>query len=406
MSAEQASRTGEPPTSPAALRALRLESAVTALLNRGPLSRTELAQLTGYSPSSMTSTIRELMTTGQVREVGPAASTGGRRRTLLQFDRTTVLVTLVSIEAPYVTVTQVDLEGQTQVQIRRRLDPSEPLQSITEALTALHTAAVSSSQCIIVSLPGVVSAEGDVSLAPSLGAAAGSHLDDVLAEATGLPVLVENDVNLLALGEHASGSARGAADYVLVFVGEGIGGGLVLDGRIRRGANQSAGELGFLPWAGLAPTAGSTVGPLESAWSVPALETRAAELGLDPGDRGVVAALSEAALSEAAPPEAAPSEAGASPAQALLDRAVEAWAYAAVATSCVVDPSLVVFAGAATDLDQARRDHLAATVTDQSPSPVDVRFAELGDSAIVHGAIAHLVAHPQLIITAPPGASQ
>lgn len=362
---------------------------MTALLRRGPLSRTELAQLTGYSPSSMTSTIRELMATGQVRELGFAASTGGRRRTLLQFDRTSVLVTLVGIEASHVTVTQVDLDGQTQVQIRRQLDPDDPLASIVEGLEALRTAAMARSQCIIVSLPGVVSAEGNVSLAPSLGAAAGSHVDEVLAAATGLPVLVENDVNLLALGEHTSGAARDTADYVLVFVGEGIGGGLVLDGKVRRGANQSAGELGFLPWSGQAQTTGGAVGPLESAWSVPALEARSAELGLDLGDRGVVSALAASDLA---------------PAQTLLDRAVEAWAYAAVATACVVDPPLIVFAGAATALDPGRREQLAHAVAQQSPSSVRVGFAELGEGAIVHGAIAHLIAHPPLILAAPAGA--
>ncbi|QIK73574.1 ROK family transcriptional regulator [Propioniciclava coleopterorum] len=372
----------EAPTSSAALRALRLESAAAALLAHGPLSRTELAEITGYSRSSMTATIRELIAGGFVKETGHEESTGGRRRTIVQFDRRAVHLSLVSIEGVHVLVSQIDLVGSVEAQLRRRLNHDDPLSTIIEALRALHAASEHASRCVVVSLPGVMSAEGDVSLAPALGASMTVRLRDALGEAIGLPVLVENDVNLVALGESTAGAARDHSDVVLIYVGDGIGSALLLDGRIHRGATGSAGEVGFLPWDKVMPSASAAVGPLEARWAVGALVTRAAELGIDCTDHTVVAEL---AASE--DPDA----------RALLEGAVEAWAYAAVVTAYIMNPALVVFAGEAVHLPKAARAALAGRVTAAVPAPIKVRFAHLGEGAIAQGAIAHIETRPRLV---------
>lgn len=76
---------------------------------------------------------------------------------------------------------------------------------------------------------------------------AGTEVGRILEEHTGLPTVVENDVNAVAIAEYAAGAAAGAASVLAVAVGTGIGGALVLDGRLHRGASSSAGELGHLP---------------------------------------------------------------------------------------------------------------------------------------------------------------
>ncbi|WP_282007026.1 ROK family transcriptional regulator [Propioniciclava sinopodophylli] len=372
----------EAPTSSAALRAMRLERTLAALLSHGALSRTELAEITGYSRSSMTATIRELMTAGFVRETGLSESTGGRRRTILQFNRPGVYLSLVSVEGLYLTVSQIDMLGTVQAQLRRRLDRDEPLASLEAALRALHEVVEQPSRCVVVSLPGVVSAEGEVSLAPALGLAPVRGLRDALGSALGLPVLVENDVNLLVLGESAAGAAQMVDDVVLLYVGEGIGAALLFGGRVHRGATGSAGEVGFLPWEGVMPASTSSVGPLEANWSANALAQCAAALGIEAEDRSILAALQASSLPEAA---------------ALLEGAVAAWAYAAVVNACIVNPELVVFAGEAVHLPAAAQAELAARVKAAAPAPVEVAFARLGDRAIAQGAIAFIETRPRLV---------
>lgn len=385
MSAETTPGAGlnEAPTSNALLRALRLESVAGALLTHGSLSRTELAQITGYSRSSMTATIRELLAGGLVKETGHEESTGGRRRTIVQFDRSAVHLSLIAVEGGHLVVSQIDLLGRVEAQLRRRLNHDDPLGTILGALEALHGASEHASRCVVVSLPGVVSAEGDVSLAPALGASMTVRLRDALSEAVGLPVLVENDVNLLALGESAAGSARDVDDVVLIYIGDGIGSALLLGGRFHRGATGSAGEVGFLPWDRVMPSADAATGPLEVNWAIPALTARARALGLDHADQPVLAALAAAEEPAAA---------------ALLQGAIEAWAYAAVVTAAIINPAVVVFAGEAVHLPPSARADLAGRVTAAVPAPVEVRFAELGTGAIAHGAIAHIEARPRLVI--------
>lgn len=372
-----------PSTANGAQSRRRLQSVVGALLEHGTMSRTELAELTGYSQSSMTGSIRKLMRLGHVIETGRGRSTGGRRRTMLEFDRRSVLLMLVSVDTGHLVARQVDLSGTVHVQVRRRLDPDQPLASVLNAIDALQGVAETPSTCAVISLPGVVSAEGDVSLAPALGQPTDRRIQDVVAEVSGLHTIGENDVNLLALGEAMGGAAKDVSDFGLIFVGDGIGGALVLDGRVHRGVSGSAGEIGFLPWSGALSSGGSAVGPLESDWSVSALRVKAEHLGIDADDAHVVEALETSDASEA---------------RALLDAATDAWAYAGVVLTCVINPGRIVFAGDAAHLSAASRAALSAKVLAGSPSPIEICFAELGENAIVSGAIAHLQNAPWIFL--------
>ena len=372
-----------------AQRLRRLESVVSALLEHGTMSRTELAETTGYSQSSMTSSIRHLIQHGHVIETGRGRSTGGRRRTLLEFDRHSVLLMMLSIDAGHVVARQVDLAGTVHVQVRRSLEADHPLRSVIAAVEALQAVAEARSTCAVISLPGVVSAEGDVTLAPALGQPTARRMQDVVAETSGLHTIGENDVNLLALGEAEDGAARDGDDFALIYVGDGIGGALVLDGHVRRGATGSAGEIGFLPWTGAERGegarggAGNAIGPFESDWSVPSLHAKAEAIGIDPGNQHVVSALEDSDTPEA---------------RELLGRALDAWAYPAVVLTCVVNPGRIVFAGNAAHLGPSSRSALAERVLAGSPSPVAIRFAELGERALVSGAIAHLRNAPWIFL--------
>lgn len=361
----------------------RLESVVSTLLEHGTMSRTELAERTGYSQSSMTGSIRKLMALGHVVETGRGRSTGGRRRTLLEFDRRSVLLMLLSVDAGHVVARQVDLAGTVHVQVRRRLDPDRPLTSVIDAIEALQRVAETPSTCAVISLPGVVSAEGDVTLAPALGQPTARRIQDVVAEASGLHTIGENDVNLLALGEARSGAAQDDRDFGLIFVGDGIGGALVLNGRVHRGVSGSAGEIGFLPWNNTLSGGSSAVGPLEAEWSVSALRAKAQEIGIDADDAHVVEALEASDAPEAL---------------FLLDAAMDAWAYAGVVLTCVINPGRIVFAGDAAHLSKVSREALSSKIRAGSPSPIEIRFAELGENAIISGAIAHLQNAPWIFL--------
>lgn len=95
-------------------------------------------------------------------------------------------------------------------------------------------------------VPGLVSNDGHVYVSVNLGPLDGVNLRDELQALTGLPTVVANDVNAFAFGEHTFGAGRGYTSFLMVTLGTGVGGGLILDGRVWTGADGVAGEFGHM----------------------------------------------------------------------------------------------------------------------------------------------------------------
>lgn len=130
--------------------------------------------------------------------------------------------------------------------------PGSALETIVEVLDRLRDRARARGVAVSgvgVGIPGTVDAERgvvgvDVNYVPEL---AGAPLAERLGARVDAPVFVDNDVNALVLAEWAWGAGRGARSLVMLALGTGVGGGIVLDGRLQRGAAGSAGELGHVP---------------------------------------------------------------------------------------------------------------------------------------------------------------
>jgi predicted NBD/HSP70 family sugar kinase len=190
-----------------------------------------------------------------------------------------------------------------------------------------------------VGVPGMVAVPaGVVRWAPSLQWRE-LPLQATLEEQFGLPVFVENDLNLTALGELGFGAGRGAQSLVSVAIGTGIGAGIVVNGALLRGAHQSAGELGYLPpsvdWLSKHYTGFGALESLASAMGiVERARTRIAKDGL---------AIDCAQLSAQAVFAAARAEA--KWAQAIVDETVDYLSLGLAAICVLLDPEIIVLGG-------------------------------------------------------------
>lgn len=102
-------------------------------------------------------------------------------------------------------------------------------------------------RCLGVGTPGAVDRSGKViSLSPNINGWQGMEIGRILRERLNLPVVVENDVNSMALAESRFGAAVGNKSVVCVAVGTGVGGGIIMDGKLWRGSNFTAGEIGHI----------------------------------------------------------------------------------------------------------------------------------------------------------------
>lgn len=188
----------------------------------------------------------------------------------------------VDLGGTHLRIGLVDDAGKIHKQFKRQTPKDDSHEAIVRALA--EVAEEWRGDCRIsaasVMVPGAVNAEQSIVLqAPNLPSLINLPFRDVLQERLGWPVVLENDANAAAIGEMWLGAARGCRDVVSVTLGTGVGGGIVLDGKLWRGAHGAAGEIGHAtvdPFGGLKCLCGNT-GCLELFASATAIARMARE---------------------------------------------------------------------------------------------------------------------------------
>lgn len=220
--------------------------------------------------------------------------------------------------------------------------------------------------------PGIVDAiRGVVVTARNLPGWQNVPVGAMLAEALGVPAAVENDVNAAALGEYASGAGRGHDSLVFVALGTGAGAGIIIDGRLHRGAHGGAGEIGSLPSGFAEPGAAL----LEDVASGPGILRRARLHGLA-GDGLTPAGVFDAARAQH--PAAV----------AAIADAAEALAVGLAALVAVVDPAIIVIGGGLSVQGETLLAPVRAALERRYPLRAPLVAPALGTAAQLHGAVA------------------
>jgi predicted NBD/HSP70 family sugar kinase len=238
----------------ASLRDRNRSLVVDALRQYGGISQADLSRLTGLSRTTVSTLIGELRSGGFVAELETpdASRTGGRPPVLLALDPSAGAAIGIDFGHSHVRVAVADLAHRILCEHEQPLavdgDPVGSLDVAADLVRMeLGVAGMPASAVIGVGMgvPGPVDHRtgrvGSTSILPGwLGIMAGAEMERRL----GLPVVVDNDANLGALAESGWGAARGSENVVYIKVSSGIGAGLVLGGRLHRGANGTAGEIG------------------------------------------------------------------------------------------------------------------------------------------------------------------
>jgi glucokinase-like ROK family protein len=233
------------------VREINLSTVLRYLHQDAPLSRAGLANLTGLNKTTVSSLVEELLDRVLIREVGLDTSSGGRPATLLDLNPEAGCIIGVALGVDFISVVLSDFVGQTLWRRRQETDPAESqdrmIQSMLLIVDEAMTAARSSGARLLglgLATPGTVNVkEGLLIFSPNL-----QWYDvpyrRIFQARTGLSVIVDNDANAAAQAEHLFGVARKAQNFVSVFAGVGVGGGLFLNGELYRGAGGYAGEIG------------------------------------------------------------------------------------------------------------------------------------------------------------------
>lgn len=223
--------------------------------DRGEISRIEIAKSTDLHKGTITDLVAKLIGAGFLEETGEVAASKrvGRKRILLRFRPLAGLVAGVDIGMTRATVALTDLNAQ----ILQQDSFHYPLQSSAEevlaqvattihALLAAGKFAKSQLVGIGVGVQGVIDYRTNIlMLSHNKKPWQGKSLSALLEAQFKVPVYVENDVKTMALGEYLLGAAKGTKDFVLIWVGDGLGAGIMINGHLLHGITSSAGEIGY-----------------------------------------------------------------------------------------------------------------------------------------------------------------
>jgi len=265
-----------------------------------PRTRSELAASTGFARSTITSRIDELTKTGFIAPVGDAASTGGRPSALVAFNPKARMVAAADVGATHATVAILDLAGNTLVkdteEIQIAAGPEPVLKWLTDKFDSMVAGLGRNKSDVIavgIGLPGPVEhSSGKPSQPPIMPGWNGFDVPRFVQRSYDVAVLVDNDVNIMALGERAV-SWPETDNMIFLKVATGIGSGIISSGQLQRGADGSAGDVGHIAIgraAGIACRCGN-VGCLEAIAGRPAIAAALRAEGLNLEQDGDVIAL-------------------------------------------------------------------------------------------------------------------
>jgi predicted NBD/HSP70 family sugar kinase len=372
------------PGTPRLLRALNDRAALELLLSRGPLTRAQLGELTGLSKVTASQLVERLEERGLVARVGEQAGGRGPNAQMYAVVPATAYVVGVEVGPQHVMAATADITGATVGRTDLAIGPSDdPVRVVHDAVVAAAKAAqapLSRVRRVVLGTPGLVDpATGEISFAWDL-----PHWHDGLLAALradlGRPVVFENDVNLAAIAEAHSGAAQNVSDFALVWVSRGVGLAVVLGGRLHRGTNGAAGEIGYLPVPG-APVPrgvsrqaeGSFPGSFQQLIGIDTVRTLAHQHGFTADTAAAVVEQAVAAGDTGSP---------------VLDEIARRLALGVAAVGLVLDPALVVLAG---EVGRAGGVALADRVHQEVAAivPVSPKVVPTGVPAdpVLHGAL-------------------
>lgn len=380
------------------------------LRDEGPRSRAELGEAVGLSRSKVASELDRLAELGLVESAGLAASRGGRRSSIVQLSSD---IRFVAVDIGATSIDVAITTGQLEI-VRRAslpLDVSQgPKVVISEVLRLAEKLRAEETVYDLhgagVGVPGPVSFRDGVPVSPPI--MPGWHrfpVRDVVTQALGCPVLVDNDVNVMGLGERHAGLARSVDDFLFLKIGTGIGAALFVDGRCYRGVDGSAGDIGHISVdASGPPCACGNIGCLEAYFGGAALARDAVAAARSGASPFLAERLANAGQLTAA--DVAHAVASGDPAAIeLIRNGGRRVGQVLAGLVSFFNPGLIVIGGGVASLGHALLAEIRAVVYRRSlplaTSNLPIVLSELGADAGVVGA-ARLISDQVFSVEFPP----
>jgi predicted NBD/HSP70 family sugar kinase len=364
------------------LREANEQAVLETIFREGPITRPELAARTSLSRPAVSAVVSRLELAGLVRAAGARDGRRGRKPMAYVVSDRAGFVVGVDIGGANVRVGAANIFGELIGDEREPTAKDGP-RATTRQILRMVTSAVDAATAnherplaIGISTPGVVDQASRRVTSLAYNVSPGGDFDPraAIGDRFGVPVLVENNVNLGAIGECWAGAARGVSNFAFVAVGAGVGMGVVIDDELVRGAHGAAGEIAYLP---------SGADPFDERHRLHgALEDEI-------GAAGILSALGPDGAEDVRSAEDVfeRARAGDQRAAAVVQGVARRLGIAIATVCAVIDPELVVLGGGIGS-NAALVAPVRSTVAALLPLAARVETSRLGDKAPLYGAIA------------------
>jgi len=229
---------------------------LTLVKNEETISRIELARRTKISKVAISEIVNRLIEAGYIVEIGKGESTkkGGKRPTLLKLNSDNGFVVGIEIHSSHAKIALANLNSEIIREEIVQFEVGETivtvLPEIIRCIDQIFSGNPKYKEKLIsigLGLPGFIDYEkGELVFAVTIHGWVQHPLASVFSEKYKVPVIIENDVNARTYGEHLLGAGQDTDNMVCIWLGEGLGAGIIVDGNLIRGRYGSAGELGYL----------------------------------------------------------------------------------------------------------------------------------------------------------------
>ena len=360
---------------PPLLKDMNERTVLDAIRAAAPISRAEISRRVGISKPTVSLALQTLLEAGLVRETEPGGSGPRYGATFFEPVAEAAYVLGLDLGARFVRGALADLDGA--IRARHDVDLGEPtaaaaigqIDRLTSSLLAAAEVSKDALDGVVLGVPGAVQGD-EIRLATNVAGLEGRSFAHELRARLAVPLTVENDINLAALGEQAHGVARGVDDFAFISIGTGLGTGLVLRGELHRGHHGTAGELDYFR-TGL----GEELDPCAGAISAYARELV---------ERGGTTTLT--------PPYElrdvfAAARSGDHVARAVVEEEARRIALHIAPIASVVDVRLVVLGGGIGANGDLLYDRVRALLVEWLPYPPRIEGSSLGDASVLTGAL-------------------
>ena len=217
------------------------------IIEKGPLTKPQIAALTGLSLPTVNKIVDLLEAENKVRSIGMTGNGVGRRAQLYQTNEDSGNVLTVYISQGTMTCCVVNMVGVVIYRFSVNLsDDKDPTETLVASLERMKQNCVAPVVAIGIGLPGVVDEKDVVSCIPSIPQWEGICLKNELAKHFDIPSYVENNAKLTAIGFYNTQLKPKYRDVVYLHIGKGVSSGIILDTKLHKGFSSFAGELGYM----------------------------------------------------------------------------------------------------------------------------------------------------------------